>query len=127
MIAVRIFASSTMENLSNILKAACDDGTIPGAVIAAANKSGSLNYAATFGKSSLEDEKSWELDTVMALFSVTKLVTTITTLQLVEQGKIGLDDDVSEILPELTSLPVLHGMEDGKGVLKKQEQKMTLR
>lgn len=109
------------------MKAACEERTIPGAVIAAANKSGSLNYSEAFGKSSLENGRSCELDTVMALFSVTKLVTVIAALQLVEEGKVALDDDVSEILPELTSLPVLQEIKDGKGVLKKQEQKMTLR
>ena len=116
-----------MEGFSKILEAACTEGKIPGAVVAAANASGSLNYAGAFGKRSLEDGKACELDTIMALFSVTKLVTTIAALQLVERGKVGLDNDVSEVLPELASLPVLNEMKDGQAVLKKRVQTITLR
>jgi len=116
-----------MEAFSKLLEAACTEGKIPGAVVAAANTSGSLNYAEAYGERSLEDGKACELDTIMALFSVTKLVTTIAALQLVEKGKIGLDDELAEVVPELASLPVLHEMKDGQGVLKKRVQAMTLR
>jgi CubicO group peptidase (beta-lactamase class C family) len=116
-----------MEAFSQIIAAACAEGTIPGAVVAATNSTGSLFYTEAFGKRSLVDGQACGLDTVMAFFSVTKLVTTIAALQLVEGGKIGLDDDISKVLPELSSLPVLDEMKDGQGVLRERVQAITIR
>jgi CubicO group peptidase (beta-lactamase class C family) len=110
-----------MDAFSKFLEAACVEGKLPGAVVAATNISGSLNYVQAFGKKYLDDGTPCETDTIMAIFSATKLVTTIATLQLVEKGNIGLDDDVSNVLPHLAALEVLHEMNDGKGVLKKKE------
>lgn len=116
-----------MEAFSKTVETACAEGIIPGGVVAAANTDGSLNYVKAFGKKSLVDGTPCETNTIMALFSATKLITTIAALQLVEQGAIGLDDDVSAILPELGALEVLHDMKDGEAVLKKRGEPMTLR
>lgn len=117
-----------MDALSAKIDAACANGTIPGVVLAATNISGTLNYARAFGQRSLEGGgKPYELSTLMSLFSGTKLVTTIAALQLVESGKIGLDDDVSKVLPELGGIPVLVEIRDGKSVLEKRKTPLTLR
>jgi CubicO group peptidase (beta-lactamase class C family) len=70
-----------------------------------------------------------EIDTMMAIASCTKLITTIAALQCVERGQIGLDDDVAGFLPELARLEILTGMDSatGKPMLKKRENKITLR
>ena len=56
-------------------------------------------------------------------------MTSIAALQCVERGQIGLDDDVSEILPELKEPEILEGYEDGseKPTLKRAREKITLR
>lgn len=48
---------------------------------------------------------------------------------MVEKGLIGLDDDVTEILPDLASLEVLDGGEpiDGIPTTKPRKTKITLR
>ncbi|KAJ7095963.1 beta-lactamase/transpeptidase-like protein, partial [Mycena belliarum] len=53
---------------------------------------------------------------VFWLCSQTKLITTIAALQLIEQGKIGFDTCVDEILPELAN-PVIVTGSDGFGKL----------
>lgn len=45
----------------------------------------------------------------MVLASMTKLMTSIAALQCVERGLIGLDDDVSPLLPTLAAQPILTG------------------
>jgi CubicO group peptidase (beta-lactamase class C family) len=52
-----------------------------------------------------------DLDAAFILASCTKLMTSIVALQCVEK-KIGLDDDVSEVLPELKEPEILEGFED---------------
>ena len=118
-----------MDFLETTFKAACVDGKIPGAVVAAADRSGSFTYSKAFGVRALDEGKQLpcETDTLMALFSSTKLVTTIAALQLVERGRISLDGDTAALLPELAELPVLTRMEDGKGVLVKRRNLITLR
>lgn len=61
--------------------------------------------------------------------SQTKLVTTIAAMQTVEQGLIGLDDDVFEWLPELSSLKILDGTKDKHAIpqVRPRTNKITLR
>lgn len=46
-------------------------------------------------------------NTVFALASMTKLITTIALLQLVERGQLGLDEDITPYVPVLAHQPVL--------------------
>jgi CubicO group peptidase (beta-lactamase class C family) len=46
---------------------------------------------------------------------MTKAITTVAALQLVEQGKIKLDDPVSQHLPQLAKLEVLEGFDPQAG------------
>jgi len=48
-------------------------------------------------------------------------------MQCVERGLIGLDGDVTVILPELKNMQIFVGIEDGKPVLKKAQNIITLR
>ncbi|KAJ3519793.1 hypothetical protein NM208_g13983 [Fusarium decemcellulare] len=54
---------------------------------------------------------------------------TIASLQTVEKGLIGLDDDVAEYLPDLAALEVLDGSEEVEGLptTKPRQNKITLR
>ena len=62
------------------------------------------------------------------LASQTKLLTSIAALQAVEQGVIGLDDDVSPTIPELGELGILNGFDkDDKPILEERKEKITLR
>lgn len=45
------------------------------------------------------------------LFSCTKVITVVSALRLVEEGKMGLDDPVSKYLPEFAKLYVKKGNE----------------
>lgn len=59
---------------------------------------------------------------------MTKLATAVSLLQLVKRGVIGLDDDVSDKLPELAAQPVLRGFDDdGNPKLEKHGREITLR
>lgn len=73
-----------------------------------------------------------ELDAVMWYASCTKLITSIAAMQCVERGLLKLDDDVSEILPELKGLQILTGFEEDadendKPVLVDNVKPITLR
>lgn len=50
-------------------------------------------------------------DNIIQIASMTKLITTIAALQLMEEGKLDLDAPISTYLPELNDLQVLEGFD----------------
>lgn len=120
-----------MTTLEETLTAAIADGSIPGAVVMATNTSCSFQYARSFGFRSVKEEtepkKPLQPDDIMAVFSCTKLVTTIAALQLVERGVLELDTIMENVLPELSDLKILVEItDDGTPVLNDIKEKITL-
>jgi CubicO group peptidase (beta-lactamase class C family) len=56
-------------------------------------------------------------------------MTAIAVFQCVERGQFTLDEDVTQILPELSGIEILKGFEGGteKSILVKSTNKITLR
>jgi CubicO group peptidase (beta-lactamase class C family) len=86
-------------------------------------------YSNAFGKLSLDDNSApFTIDSVCFVASLTKLVTAVCSMQLVERGLIGLDDDVGEVVRELSNMEILEGFDDGgKAILVKKTKPITLR
>lgn len=69
-----------------------------------------------------------DMDTILWLASMTKAVTSVAVMQLVEQGMLSLEQKAGEILPELFRLSVLEGYdEEGNAVLTSCESAVTIR
>lgn len=85
-----------------------DEKKIPNVTFYASNASGSFQYSKAYGYASFEpDEKPLTEDYYMWAASCTKLLTSICVMQLVEQGRLNLDDQVYEVLPELAGLKII--------------------
>ncbi|TXT10573.1 hypothetical protein VHUM_02078 [Vanrija humicola] len=67
--------------------------------------------------------------TLYQMYSMTKLVTAVAALQLVDEGKLQVDDPaiIEETLPELCAQPILSYDADGKEVLTARKNPITLR
>lgn len=74
-------------------------------------------------------EEPMTIETAGWLASMTKLMTSVAAMQVVEKGLIGLDDDLSTILPELRDQKVLASFDATSGVEDYQvpDSKVTLR
>lgn len=59
-----------------------------------------------------------EPDTIFRYASCTKALASVAALQLVEQGRISLEDDVATHLPEFGKVQVLDGVADGQPILR---------
>src|SRR5215831_11037649 len=70
---------------------------IPGAVIAIVSH-GQILLVKGYGFSNIENKEHVKRNTTFRLGSITKLFTTTAILQLVEQGKLKLNDDVNQYL-----------------------------
>ena len=65
---------------------------LPGTVYCAVNKDGDLIFQHAAGESGLGKGTPMTMDTVFWIASCTKMITGIAAMQLVEQGKLSLDD-----------------------------------
>lgn len=129
LISVSIAVSPALSNdtIDTVLKQGLIDGDIPGVVAMAANSEGVI-YRGTFGQSDRASNKPMEEDNLFRIASMTKPITTVAVMQLVEQGKIDLDRDVSDYLPRLANLQVLEGFdENDKPILRPAKAIMTTR
>ncbi len=87
--------------MDSIIQQSIADKNIPGAVLVIGHD-GAVIYRKAYGERSLEPRHAaMTLDTVFDLASLTKVVATTTAvMQLVEQGKIRMNDPVVKYLPE---------------------------
>jgi methyl acetate hydrolase len=110
-----------------VLRRATERGDVPGVVAMAATREG-IVYEAAFGRRALPDGAAMTADTVFWLASMTKAVTSAAAMQLVEQGRLGLDRPIADILPELAAPQVLEGFDDaGEPRLRPARRPITLR
>ncbi|AEO61995.1 hypothetical protein MYCTH_2072388 [Thermothelomyces thermophilus ATCC 42464] len=114
------------------LKKAVDERLIPNAVVLARDKSGKIDYSFSYGPTTLDPDATpaqISPDSMFSMFSMTKLITSICALKLVEEGVVGLDEDVSKHLEALAAQPVLTGFDDATGqpTYKDRTRPITLR
>ena len=110
-----------------VLAQAAAAGDVPGVVAMAADRD-QVIYAGGFGQRDLEAQSPMAIDTLFNIASMTKAVTAVATLQLVEQGRVTLDGPVAEYLPRLEAARVLDGFEaDGSPRFRPPLRPITLR
>ncbi len=94
------------------------------AMVATADK---ITYTGAFGKRDSASGIEVKPDSIFAIASMTKAITSTAALQLVEQGKVALHEPVSKYLPELGKLDVLTGFDGaGKPILRPATKPVTL-
>ena len=110
------------------IAARLDRHRIPGAVAIVADGSRVL-YRRAFGMADPSTATPMNADTIFRIASMTKPVTSVAAMQLIEQGRIGLDDLVSKYLPELERPPVFTAFNAATGAyqLRPAERAVTVR
>ena len=86
-------------------------GGVPGVIAMATDRKANF-YEGADGKRELGKDQPMTLDTVLAIFSCTKAITGAVVMQLVEEGKISLDDPAKKYAPEIAEIRVLDGFDD---------------
>ena len=114
-------------SIDRALQRAVDARQVAGVVALGANDKGVI-YEGAFGQRDAARGPAMSLDTVFWLLSMTKAVTATACMQLVEQGKLQLDEPVGKLLPELASPKVLEGFDaSGAPRLRPARRPITLR
>jgi CubicO group peptidase (beta-lactamase class C family) len=126
-IAARLSRPVQGREIASALQAKVDAGEIPGVVAMASNEQ-SVVYEGAFGVRNMATATRMSADTVFRIASMVKLLTSVAALQLVERGKLKLDEPAAHIDERLGSARVLAGF-DAKGLpqLRPPQKPITLR
>src|SRR5579864_727862 len=115
-------------SLDDLLRTGIERRKIPAvaAMVATADK---ITYQGAFGKRDVATSGARATpDSIFAIASMTKAITSTAALQLVDQGKLRLDEPVSKHLPEFAKLEVLEGFnKSGKPNLRPVRTPVTLK
>jgi methyl acetate hydrolase len=113
--------------IDQLLRQKADAREIPGVVAIAATGNETI-YQGAFGKRDLSKDDAMTLDSVFWIASMTKAVTTAAAMQLVEQGKLTLDQPIGDLLPDLAAPQVLEGFDaSGEPITRPARNAITLR
>ena len=97
------FALKPLEHLDRLIREHIEQGSYPGAQIALA-RNGQLALFRTYGDARTEGGRAAASDdTLLLLFSQTKVLTSAAVWTLVEEGRLSFMDKVSDHLPEFAA------------------------
>ena len=109
-----------------LLQAAVDNGDVPG-IVAMATDGHETIYQGAFGVRQAGAPEPMTLDSIFWIASLTKAITSVAAMQLVEQGRVGLHQPLGPLVPKLARLQVLDGFgADGQPMLRPARREVTL-
>jgi methyl acetate hydrolase len=107
-------AALDAQGLSRQLASAVARGDTPGVVALVVDRDGLL-FEGAAGKLDVGHDVPMPINAIFNIASMTKPVTSVAIMMLVEEGKLGLDDPVSKYLPGFDHLKVITKFNDADG------------
>jgi CubicO group peptidase (beta-lactamase class C family) len=99
-------SAERLQQLSAAMKAAADAGKVAGTVTLVARNGKVVHYDAS-GQRDVEASQAMTPDTIFRIASMSKAVTSVAVMMLVEEGKVLLDDPVSRFIPSFAKTTVV--------------------
>ena len=103
-------SSERLERITKWLGSEIEQNKIPGAVLLIA-RHGKIAYFEALGKRDPASGAPMTRDTIFRIYSMSKPVTTVAALMLVEEGRISLGDPIAKYMPAFAKMNV--GVEKG--------------
>lgn len=115
------------KDLDSLLRTAVLNEEIPG-VVAYISQHGHLIYHKAFGFQNIANKTPMQTNSIFRMASMTKALTAVAILQLVERGLLQLDDEIEQYLPEFKNRTILSKMHpDSTFSSIPTDQKITIR
>ena len=92
------FARTKLNALTEFFKAEVAAGKVPGAMLLVQRR-GQPAYFESFGVRDVATKAPMTPDTLFRIYSMTKPITSVTAMMLVQEGKLSLDEPVSKYIP----------------------------
>lgn len=103
-----------LERISDYLNGQVADRKIPGAVVLI-QRHGKPLYMKSFGVQDVATKTPMSPDTIFAVYSLTKLVTSFAAMMLIDEGKLALTDPLSKYIPAFADVKVGVDSQTAKG------------
>jgi CubicO group peptidase (beta-lactamase class C family) len=100
------FSPARLGRVTDYLQRAVDQGQYAGAVTLIARR-GSIVQWQALGYRDVARSEPMRVDAIFQIYSMTKPITSVAALMLMEEGRLTLDDPVSRFLPEFARMQVL--------------------
>jgi CubicO group peptidase (beta-lactamase class C family) len=98
-------SSTQLKRLEAATKKNIDDGLMPGAVMLVARR-GKIAWVSVQGKRTPDSDDPMKFDSIFRIYSMTKPITSLVLMQLVEEGRLQVYDPVAKYLPEMGKVKV---------------------
>jgi len=108
--AARAQVPASAAAIDAALRGAVERNDVPGVVALVTNRDRVL-YEGAFGVADVGTNRPLTKDALFRIASMTKPITSLALMQLVEQGKLSLDDPADKYLPELAGLKVIESFD----------------
>jgi len=119
------FSAERLQHLDGFLEKATDARGYLGAV-SLVWRDGAVVQSQAYGYRDLARTSPMRTDAIFRIYSMTKTVTTVAVLMLMEEGKLNLDDPVEKFLPEFAHMQVFAGGSADAPLLRPAKNKITL-
>lgn len=100
--------------IDDSLRGAVQRNDVPGVVALVTDRERVL-YEGAFGVADVVSGRPLAQDSLFRIASMTKPITSVALMQLVEQGRLGLDEPAGKYLPELAELKVFESFDAATG------------
>jgi CubicO group peptidase (beta-lactamase class C family) len=100
-----VFSPDGLERVTAMLDAEVAQGKIAGAIVLVQHR-GKPVYHQGFGLRDPQTRAPMTEDTIFRLYSMTKPVTSVAAMMLVEDGKLSLEDTVAKFIPSIADMKV---------------------
>lgn len=97
-----------------------------GAVVMIARRGKTVEWRA-FGQRDLARSAPMQRDSIFRIYSMTKTITSVAVLMLMEEGRLALDDPVADYLPEFADVQVFAGGTADRPLLRAPARPITIR
>src|ERR1700722_19037571 len=119
------FSPAKFERVGDFIRQEIATGKIPGAVVVI-QQHGHPIYFESFGVRDVESRRPMTADSIFRLYSMSKPITSVAAMMLVDDGKLRLDDPLSKYIPAFAEAKVGVEKPDGKLVLEPLQRPITI-
>lgn len=118
-------SAERLDRIGRVMQEQVDRGRIAGAVMLVARR-GKVAYHQAVGWADREAGNRMTTDAIFRIASQTKAITSVAIMMLVEEGKLGLTDPVSRVIPEYARTTVAVATDHGRSIVPAKRQ-ITIR
>ena len=102
------FSRERLDKLHHVLQGYVDEGKHAG-IITVIARHGKIVDIGNYGVRDLDSRAPMSADTIVRIYSMSKVITSVAALTLFEEGKFKLTDPISKYLPEFKDMKVCTG------------------